>query len=47
MALEHAFEKPSDIRGQDAIFGFMDIPYKAIRADKQSIYGKNVRMFLF
>lgn len=42
--LEHAFDKPSEVRGQDSAFTFMDGVYKVIRADKMSIYGKQVWM---
>ncbi len=41
LVIEHAFEKPNEVRGFDSQFPFMDTMYKAIRADKLSIYGKH------
>jgi hypothetical protein len=39
--IEHGFENPNDIRAPNAIFPLMDIPFKAVRADKFSIYAKH------
>ncbi|KAK5666622.1 hypothetical protein BDV3_006089 [Batrachochytrium dendrobatidis] len=39
--IEAAFEHPRDARSGDSSISFLDIPYRAVRADSLSIYAKN------
>ncbi|KAI8925877.1 profilin [Entophlyctis helioformis] len=39
--IESAFEHPREVRSSDNGITFLEVPYRAVRADSLSIYAKN------